>query len=202
MTDPHDRMDNALKNIRRAAQQLEVRTPRQNKKFKQMQFNACATGVNPIRTHGLGVWGNAREVVGIRIDKKLYATAKPILIDVFGSVCRPIESFLATVVSTYNSKTLDFTSGVNPRNTIEIGQLVIQRNVRSRRKLVVEEETEVSYAHKIICSYCSEPATWEVTPKSGVAESVVYACDVHYDDLKDRRMIADSKPISYVKEVV
>ena len=111
-------------------------------KFKQT--NLCSmTGVNPPRTHGLGIWNNERVVVGIRCDKKLYATFKPLAEQFFGSVCRPIETFMATIISTVHNNKLNKQVGVNPSLTIDIGKLVIERNIRSRRRMVVEEEKEV-----------------------------------------------------------
>lgn len=107
----------------------------QNKKSKQTTL-CSVTGVNPIRTHGLGVWGGRRVVVGVRVDEKLYKAFKPVAMLFFGSVCRPIEAFMASVISAQKV-------GVNPKMTMEIGKLVIERNIRSRRKLLVEE-TEVT----------------------------------------------------------
>jgi len=165
---------------------------RPKKKAQQLTL-CCLTGVNPIRTHGFGVWGNRREVVGIRIDKKLYATAKPILIEYFGSVCRPIESFLATIVSSHQTTKLNSDFGVNPRNTIEIGKLVIERNIKTRRRLVVDEETTVKcMAAKKFCSYCGELATYEVKPSSPYVKDLFYVCDVHYDSMKNRGLVKNA----------
>jgi len=94
------------------------------------------TGVNPSRSHGVGVWGNRRIVVGIRVDEGLYSAFKPIAQGVFGSVCSPIEAFMASIVAAHGE-------GVNFGKTIEIGKIVIERNLRARRRLVVEEEVEV-----------------------------------------------------------
>lgn len=94
------------------------------------------TGVNPSRSHGVGVWGNRRVVVGIRVDEGLYSAFKPVAQSVFGSTCRAIEAFMATIVACSSE-------GVNFGKTIEIGKLVIERNLRARRRLVVEEEVEV-----------------------------------------------------------
>lgn len=110
---------------------------------KTKQTNLCSlTGVNPPRTHGFGVWGGKRVVVGVRIDEKLYEAFKPVAKLVFGSVCRPVEAFMAAVVASNQAQQLTSKLGVNPSPTVEIGRLVIERNVRTRRKLVVEETNE------------------------------------------------------------
>lgn len=111
---------------------------------KTKQTNLCSlTGVNPLRTHGFGVWGGKRVVVGVRVDERLYEAFKPVAKLVFGSVCRPVEAFMAAVVASNQTQQLTSKLGVNPSNTVEIGKLVIERNVRSRRRLVVEETKEV-----------------------------------------------------------
>jgi len=121
-------------------------TPRKN---KQTQFNACITGVNPIRSHGLGVYRGRRRVWGVRVDEKLLKQAKPLIRAQYGSDCRAVESFLAGVVATHSGKQL---VGVNPSHT-SIGVIKIERNLRSRRKLEVEE-TEVTET-KTIGLFCS-----------------------------------------------
>lgn len=133
-----------------------------NSKTKQTQFNACNTGVNPIRTHGFGVWGNRRIPKSYRVDEKLAEASKPVLQAIFGSECRGVEAFLAGLVATYEAQGI---GGVYPTNTVEIGKLVIERNLRSRRKLVVEEEIEeTTKVKRLTCEFhgCNREATFEV----------------------------------------
>jgi hypothetical protein len=100
------------------------------------------TRVNPVRTHGLGLWGNRRVVFGVRVDEELKKRFNLVAERVFGSTCNPVESFMAAVVGCYQNPTLD---GVNP--SITIGEIRIERNLRERRKLVVGGEvSESSYA--------------------------------------------------------
>ena len=102
---------------------------------------ACTTGVNPVRTHGFGVWGNARVVMSVRVDGELKKRFKQAAKAKFGSTCNPIECFMAGVVGSYER---DLQLGVNPSNTVSIGTIIIQRNLRERRKLVVERDVEVA----------------------------------------------------------
>lgn len=62
---------------------------------KQTSFNASNTGVNPIRTHGFGVWGNRRVVMSIRIDEKLKIEATKVLKAVFVTT-KPIHTPILT----------------------------------------------------------------------------------------------------------
>ena len=123
---------------------------------KQTEFTLCMTGVYPKRTHGLGVYKGSRKVWSVRVDSKLLKQAKPLLKAKFGSECRGVELWLAGLVATQKGSELN---GVYPSNTIEIGKLVIERNLRSRRKLVVEEEREVSESvATVYCGFCGLPA--------------------------------------------
>ncbi|MDH5449062.1 MAG: hypothetical protein OEX01_08710 [Candidatus Bathyarchaeota archaeon] len=109
-------------------------------KTKQTQFNASNTRVYPARTHGFGVYKGRRVVWSVRVDEKLLNQAKPVLRGWFGSDCRGVETLLAGLVAASNGQQL---GGVYPSNTVEIGKLVIERNLRPRHKLVVEEEKAV-----------------------------------------------------------
>ena len=114
------------------------------RKLKQLRIDSM-TEVNPKHTHGFGIWGNPRVVVGIRVDKGLYFAFKRVAKAKFGSTCNPVESFMAGVVGSYQS---DLLNGVNPCNTVNIGEIKIERNLRERRKLTktvtFKEETETS----------------------------------------------------------
>lgn len=113
---------------------------RENKKSKQTTLSSI-TGVNPVRTHGFGVYSGRRKVWSVRVDETLLKQAKPVLKAKFGSECRGVETWLAGLVATTKGEQL---TGVYPSNAVEIGKLVIERNIRTRRKLIVEEEKEVT----------------------------------------------------------
>ena len=87
--------------------------------------------VTKANRHGVGVWGNPRKVISIRVDSGLYKAFKPIAKAFFGSVCRPIEAFMASII-TCNNKEVSF------GNTIKIEKLHIERNFKPRRKLKYE----------------------------------------------------------------
>lgn len=120
---------------------------------KQTQFNSSITGVNPIRTHGFGVYRGKRKVWSVRVDEKLLKQAKPVLKAKFGSECRGVEAWLAALVATTQAEQL---AGVYPSNTVEIGKLVVERNLRPRRKLEWEAY-DVGFADVDVCGYCGQP---------------------------------------------
>ena len=148
-------------------------------KNQQTTLDGSRTNVN------FGLWGGARKVVGIRCDITLYNAFKPVARRVFGSVCRPIESFMASVVG------LDREGDVNFGNTFEVGKIVIERNLRSRRKLVVETkktlETETEVTHTVGCSWCHRPAV-VVLGKVGFPQRREYACEYHVEEMKSQPM--------------
>lgn len=94
------------------------------------------TGVYPQRSHGLGIWGNERVVMSIRVDKELRKQFTLASKALFGSTCNPIESYMATIVGIVRS------GWVYPSNTVDIGTIKIERNLRERRKITITKEIE------------------------------------------------------------
>ena len=133
------------------------------------------TEVNRKCNHGLGVWGNPRVVMGVRVDSELKKRFKQVAKRVFGSVCNPIESFMATVVSCAESK-------VNFGNTVEVGTIVIERNLKERRKLIVEK-TKPPATPQVKCDFCGKAPATQVFlhPNSGILKR---ACSYHAGILK------------------
>jgi hypothetical protein len=117
---------------------------RSKKKYHQLRLDSM-TAVNPKHTHGTGIWGNPRVVMGVRVDEGLKKQFNLAAKALFGSTCNPIETFMAAVVGIYQNQEL---LRVNPSPTINIGEIKIERNLRERRKLTktvtLEEETETS----------------------------------------------------------
>jgi hypothetical protein len=124
-------------------------------KQKQTRIDkTCLTGVNPKHTHGIGIWGNPRVVFGVRVDEKLAKAFAKVAKAKFGSTCRAVEPYMVAVVSSFSNLT---ELGVNPSITVNIDKQIIERNLRSRRKLVrtttqidtVKEEKEPAS----VCGY-------------------------------------------------
>jgi hypothetical protein len=154
---------------------------RKHKKSSQpkQQNDDSVTGVNPCRSHGFGIWGNRRVVMGVRVDEELKKQFISVSKRVFGSVCNPVESFMATVVACAKD-------GVNFGQTIDIGKIIIERNLRSRRKLEIREKTEVAETVEMSkCGFCGKPLviTCFKHLKSGVVKR---ACGYHAKVLRSR----------------
>lgn len=79
-------------------------------------------------------FSNRREVCAFRCDKGLWEHAKPILKRVYGSICRGIEVYLANFIEA-TERGVYFSNTEKP---INIGRIVIERNLRPRRKLEVD----------------------------------------------------------------
>jgi hypothetical protein len=108
------------------------------------------TGDNPKRTHGFGIWNNPRVPIGIRVDSGLKNAFDLASRALFGSTCLPIECFMASVIGAYQTYQK---LGVSPSTTVNIGEIKIERNLRERRKLVIEEEVETS--ETVTVKFCS-----------------------------------------------
>jgi len=104
---------------------VKIKTTKHQKTTKKKTQKDSITTVN---RHGVGLWGNERIVVGVRVDKELYKAFKSVAERVFGSVCNPIEAFMAAVLACQKE-------AVNFGQTVSIDRIIIERNLRERRKL-------------------------------------------------------------------
>jgi len=119
------------------------------------------------------VYKGKRKVWGVRVDENLLKKAKPILRAKFGSDCRGVEAWLAGLVATTAGS---YKVGVNPSNTVEIGELNIVRAIRPRRKMVIDpEDVKVT----VTCGFANCD---EVAIGSGVwrKKQTVPLCTPHY----------------------
>lgn len=92
-----------------------------------------------------------RQPISIRIDTGLYSRFKPLAKRVFGSVCRAVEIHMVTIIEAVENG-VHFSNTVTP---INIGKIVIERNLRPRRKLEVEGEGAVcgfNFCNKVAVS--------------------------------------------------
>lgn len=124
---------------------------RQNKAFAAKPRNHAdsKTGVRPSRRHGVGIWGNPRVTMTIRVDEGLKKAFKPFAQRVFNSVCLPIECFMAGLLSAFVKAE---EHGVHPGSTvkIDVDTIKIERFMRSRRRLeFLDGDVEGD-----LCYYC------------------------------------------------
>jgi len=107
------------------------------------------------RRHGVGIWGNRRVTMSFRVDEGLKKRFLPFTKRVFGSVCLPLESLMAGILSTVVESEK---FGVYPGTTVplkfDVEKIVIERNLRPRRKLELVDEAGV--VEGSICIYCDK----------------------------------------------
>lgn len=73
--------------------------------------------------------------ISIRINDKLYAEFKTVSKQLYGSTCRAVENYMAAVVLSARQK-VHFS---NTQQPIQIGKIVIERNLKPRRSLPKQE---------------------------------------------------------------
>ena len=113
------------------------------------------TGVDPTHTHGLGCWGNPRIVFSVRVDSKLVKQFNLASQALFGSTCNAVESYMAGIVGCYQNQKL---VGVNPSSTVSIGEIKIERNLRERRKVVVDRGEVAEIDNRCMIGSCDKLA--------------------------------------------
>lgn len=122
--------------------------------------------------------------ISIRIDKGLYRRFKPLAKRVYGSVCRAVEIHMIAFINAVE-KGVHF---CNTEKPINIEKIVIQRDLRPRRKLEIVPDVEQGTPKPIrepCCDFCGKVpvvAHFEHT-KSGIRKS---ACRYHNGQLRDR----------------
>ena len=85
-----------------------------------------------------------RTTIGFKGNLDLYREFKPVSKALYGSTCRAFEFFMASLVTSSRQK-VNFSLTTNP---ITIENIVIERNLRPRRKLELKEETPVPVNHE------------------------------------------------------
>ena len=148
--------------------------------------DASKTGVHPSRKHGVGIWGNPRVPMTIRVDEGLKKAFVSFSKRVFGSVCLPFEGIMAGILGVVVEAEK---RGVYPSATVplklDVGKIVIQRKLRSRRNLEIIEETEIVEEVAVKCGFCEKAAVARFRHvKSG---KEMDACRFHAESLRGRK---------------
>lgn len=109
-----------------------------SKKQNYYTNSNSSTGVN----YPQSVLSGVRKTFGFKCDTGLAEAFKPVAKRYFGSICRPLECFMIAVLALQKEQ-------VNFGETITIENLNVERNLRPRRRLVVD-----------VCGFrgCNEPA--------------------------------------------
>ena len=89
-----------------------------------------------------------REPISIRIDTGLYSAFKPLSKRIYGSTCKAIEIYMIALIEAVETG-VHFSDTDKP---IQIGKIVIERKLRERRNLELEENAEASES-RIKCGF-------------------------------------------------
>ena len=97
-----------------------------------------------------------RDPISIRIDKGLYSAFKPLSKRVCGSTCKAVEVYMISFIEAVE-KGVHFSDTAKP---IQIEKIVIERNLRERRNLELEEDVETGES-RIKCGFadCDKEAS-------------------------------------------
>jgi len=165
---------------------------RENNRKRAPREPDSITGVNPARSHGLGIWGNPRVVFGVRVDSELKKRFVSVSRRVFGSTCVAVESYMATIVGCVEQAEK---LGVNPSKTvsIQIGEIRIERNLRERRRISIEEVKPITVAAPDVkCDFCGKmPVVGSFRHNSGIVRR---ACGYHASHLRNHEKWKEEKP--------
>jgi len=82
-----------------------------------------------------------RVVAGVRVNEELYKEFKSVSKQLYGSTCRAVEFFMASVVLSARNK-VNFSHTQQP---IQIGEINIMRNLRPRRSLPFQDFEKASH---------------------------------------------------------
>ena len=134
------------------------------------QPDDSATEVN----YPQNVFTGIRKTKGFKCDTGLYEEFKRVAKAKMGSVCRPLECFMVAFLALKKER-------VNFGETIRIENLNVERNLRPRRKLVVDvcgfkgckepavavglwrNKKQVLLCKKHLCEAKNDPKNWKVT---------------------------------------
>lgn len=125
---------------------------KQPKQQKQTNKHDSLTNVNFSDYAASRYFANRRVVMGVRVDEGLAKRFKQYAKRIYGSVCRAVEVYMVNFIEAAER-------GVNfcyTNRPLRIEKVVIERNLRSRRKLEFSEVDEGE--EELRCLYCGKAA--------------------------------------------
>jgi len=130
------------------------------------------TKVNHSKSAAFKYMTGERDTVGFKSDLGLYAGFKPLAKRVYGSVCHAFEIYMIAVIEAVEK-------GVNFSNTskpINIERIVIERNLRPRRKLEFRGDYELARCYVEGCG-CAVAGSATYLP----TKVLYHCCQPHLD---------------------
>ena len=162
---------------------MQTHTKEQNK------AQDCTTNVNLLDYIKMEVKSDKRVVAGVRVNEDLYKEFKQVSKQLYGSTCRAVEFFMASVVLAARNK-VNFSHTQQP---IVFSNVVIERNIKTRRKLVVEEETETeTVTASKSCFYCDNVPVWKCNTVFSI-HPVKLVCSSHLSAMERRKEVVSKE---------
>jgi len=159
-----------------------AKKPSANSNDNQKQTANSITNVNFSDYAAYSYYANQRVICSFRCDEGLWKHAKPIFKRVYGSICRGIEIYLANFIEA-TERGVYFSHTEKP---LRIDKIVIERNLRPRRKLEIRKEVTVSEVVEDCCGFrgcsCVPVVATYRNVKSGIQKNV---CSYHAKNLHE-----------------
>jgi len=151
----------------------------------------CISKVNLLDYIKMEWKSDKRVVASVRVNSDLYKEFKTVSKQLYGSTCRAGEFFMASVVLATRNK-VNFSHTQQP---IVFGHVTIERNIKTRRKLIVEEETEIeTVMDSKTCFYCDCVPVWKCVTVFKI-NPVKSICQKHLGLMERRNEVVSRKRI-------
>jgi len=143
---------------------------------KQNSPTSSITNVNFSDYAACRYFANRRVVMGVRVDEGLAKRFKTLAKQVYGSVCRAVEVYMVNFIEAAE-RGVNFCYTSKP---LKIEKVVIERNLRPRRKLEVVDDVDEGEGVK--CCFCGRSAVGFYQYLS--TGEVVPLCEFHSEHLR------------------
>jgi len=128
---------------------------------------------------------NRRVVLGVRVDEGLAERFKQLAKQVYGSVCRAVEVYMVNFIEACE-RGVNFCYTSKP---VKIEKVVIERNLRPRRKL--EFERGGSESERFYCPLDDEWVPFESLPLQSCLNCPNNGCRKYVMSLADREVVSN-----------
>lgn len=99
----------------------------------------------------------------VRVNKKLYLEFKQVSKALYGSTCRAVEAFMAVTVLSARQKAF-FSHTVSQPVPIHIGEIHIERNLRPRRSLPLQDFEVHEESEAVVVQKSKKPVSLKALP--------------------------------------
>ena len=154
-----------------------MKTDKVNKQNNSKQTNDSNTKVYFSDYQAVRYFANQRQVCSFRADSGIWRRYKQLARRVYGSICRGIEIYMVNFIEACE-RGVYFSNTEKP---IKFEKVVIERNLRPRRKLEVVDD-DVDEGEGVKCCFCGRSAVGFYQHLS--TGEVVPLCEFHSEHLR------------------